>query len=65
MTKEQIIEVLKSEVQRLGSQKALAAKMGISLPYLSDIIQGRREPGPKVLAYLGLERQITYVKVKK
>lgn len=37
--------------------RALAKELGISAPYLSDIMNGNRSPGPKVLKALGLERE--------
>lgn len=36
--------------------RELAAEIGCSAAYLSDVINGRREPGPKILDFLGLER---------
>lgn len=35
-------------VQRLSTQKALAAELGISEAYLSDVLKGRRPPTPKL-----------------
>jgi transcriptional regulator with XRE-family HTH domain len=40
------------------SLRAVARSLGVSAPYLSDIMLGRRQPGPKVLAALGIERKI-------
>jgi hypothetical protein len=34
----------------------LAKEIGCSKAYLSYVLNGHRAPGPKVLAYLGLER---------
>lgn len=52
--------------QGTRSQRALAREIGISPMFLTDILKGRRGPGPKVLAYLGLEEikviQRTYVR---
>lgn len=36
--------------------RELAAEIGCSAAYLSDVINGRRDPGPKILDFLGLER---------
>jgi transcriptional regulator with XRE-family HTH domain len=41
-----------------------AADLGVSSQYLSDVLHGRREPGPKILNALGLERVVTYRKKK-
>jgi transcriptional regulator with XRE-family HTH domain len=57
--------------KRLGQQslRALAIELGVSAPYLSDIMRGNRQPGPKVLAALGIERVIdtavTYKRAKR
>jgi len=48
---------LTSEV---GSQKGLANIIGISAQHMNDIIKGRRMPGPKVLDFFGLKKEITY-----
>jgi hypothetical protein len=48
--------------------RATARELKCSAPYLLDIINGRRQPGPKILKALGLERTIsktvTYRKAK-
>jgi transcriptional regulator with XRE-family HTH domain len=56
VTDSEIRDRLKRCVTAAGSQRALADKIGVSAPYLSDVLNGNRNPGPKVLAYLGLER---------
>ena len=47
------------------TQCALAAELGISPTYLSDVIHGRKEPGAKICEALGLKRVVTYEKVRK
>lgn len=42
------------------TQTALAAELGITPAYLSDILNFRREPGRRVLKALGLRRVISY-----
>lgn len=42
------------------SQAALARELGVSTGYLNDILQDRREPGPKVLKALKLQRRVVY-----
>lgn len=36
----------------------VAAELGISRPYLSDIIHGHRQPGERILRQLGLRRVV-------
>lgn len=38
------------------SLRSWAASIGISVAYLSDVYRGKREPGPGILARLGLEK---------
>jgi transcriptional regulator with XRE-family HTH domain len=47
-----------------GSQAEMAEKIGVSPQYLSDVLNEKRGPGDKILAYLGLEKVITYRKRK-
>jgi len=56
VTDSEIRDRLRRCVTLAGSQRALADKIGVSAPYLSDVLLGRRPPGPTILAYLGLER---------
>ena len=63
MSHEELISRLSALVSEAGTQKVLAQKLGISAPYLSDILMGKREPGGKVLRQLGLERVISYREV--
>lgn len=42
--------------------KEVATEAGCSIGYLHDVLHERREPAGKILAYLGLERQIRYVR---
>ncbi len=59
LTLPQVIELLK---KRQGNRPAseLADELGISRSYLSEIFQGRRDPGPTVLEKLGIAREIIY-----
>lgn len=62
MNTAEIIELL-TKKRGNGSWRALAAKIDCSPAYLCDVILGRREPGPKILRYLGLRKQdAQYVK---
>lgn len=61
MDAEGVRKLLRMEVAEHGSQKALAARIGVTQAFLSDIINGRREPSGKPLAFLGLRRRVDYV----
>lgn len=57
--------ILARTVAKYGTQAAAADALGVSPAYLSDLMQGKREPGPKVLHALGLEKVTTYRKAKE
>ncbi len=42
------------------TQRAVAEQLGVTVSYLNDVLQQKREPGPKILTALGLERRISY-----
>ncbi len=60
LTKESIISLLRKK-QGDRSAKELAADLGVTPQYLSDVFLGRREPGPAILRGLRLEAEITYI----
>lgn len=49
-------------VREAGSQVALAAKWGVSVQYIRDVLSGYRDPGKSILAALGYERVVLYRK---
>ena len=50
--------VLHSMAKELGGQKQLADKLGYKPPYISDILNGRRDVTDKMLAKIGLRRVV-------
>ena len=61
MTKADVVRRLKERTHAAGSQAALARELRITPAYLSQVLRGTREPGPKLLQALGLERVIRRV----
>lgn len=59
------VDLLRAAVDKAGTQTAFAKKHGISIAYVNDVLQGRRQPGDKILKALGLESQLTYRKSPK
>ncbi len=49
------IKLLKERMKG-RSMRALAREIPCSAPYLSDVLNGNRPAGPKILDYLGIER---------
>lgn len=64
MTKDGLISMLNRKIEK-GSQRTVAASMGVSAQYLNDVLKGKREPGVGFLAALELERVVTYRAVAK
>lgn len=61
MNKDNFVQYLSFLAQQHGSQRAAAQAWGISAPYLTDVLKGRREPGAKLLQALGIRKEVTYV----
>jgi hypothetical protein len=65
MTENQVIEMLGREVGKSESQQAWATANGMSPAHLCDVLYGRRRPAKAILAALGLEKIVTYRRVRK
>lgn len=52
--------LLADEVRLAGTQTKLAARIGMSIAHLSEILSGVCEPGEKTLRWLKLERHTVY-----
>ena len=55
LTREQVNQLIRREIGQ-NSLRSLAKKWEVSAPYISDVLLGRREAGPKILSRLGLKR---------
>ncbi len=55
MTIEGVKKLLSKEVEKAGSQRALACHMGISVQFISRVLAGEVPPGKRVLDWLDLE----------
>jgi hypothetical protein len=60
MDQDDLVELLWKKVGVAGSQKAVAAEIGVTQGFLGDVLHGRRLPGKKILKSLGLVRIVTY-----
>lgn len=47
------------------SLRIFAAKVGVTAPYIRDILIGNRDPGPSILKFLGLQEKRTVVRKRK
>jgi predicted transcriptional regulator len=55
LTQSDIVAMLRKK-QGESTQRELAEQIGVSQAYLSDVFLGRRDPGPAILQYLGIEK---------
>ena len=55
ITSDELLNLLRDK-QGDRTQAELAKEIGISPAYLSDVLAGRRDPGPSVLDFLGIEK---------
>ncbi len=62
ITQTELIALMRGQMREHPSQQSYAANIGIHQSYLSDLLNGRRDPGKKVLAALGYERVVLYRK---
>lgn len=54
-------DVLKKLIEDKGerSLRTYASVVGASAMYINDVLNNRREPGPRILKHLGLEKEVT------
>jgi plasmid maintenance system antidote protein VapI len=50
------IDALQRFIEQHGSRKEAADALGVSLPYISDLINGRRDFSQRMLESLGLKQ---------
>lgn len=65
ITRDDLAVRIRAAVKAAGSQRALARQWEISPSYLTDLLRGLREPGPKILEVLGVERVVMYQEKEK
>lgn len=55
LTKSDVINFM-HKTQGKRTAREFAKELGVGESYLSDVYRGKREPGPSILARLGLEK---------
>ena len=51
----QVLFRISHRILEAGSLRKMALEWGISAPYLSDVVRGRRNPGPSILKHFNLK----------
>jgi predicted XRE-type DNA-binding protein len=64
MSEQKFLKILREYIRKAGSQKAAAEKLGVSQPYICDLLAGNRQPGEKILSQFGLKKEVVFVKDK-
>lgn len=62
LSKDGVLEKLDEFIAQSGNRKKAAGLIGCSYTYLSDVVEERRPPGPKILVALGIEKVYQVVK---
>jgi hypothetical protein len=63
LTTDELLQVLSKACDEAGGPSAWARSNGISKQYVSDVLNGRTQPGDTILRALGYRRQpVTYRK---
>jgi hypothetical protein len=68
MNDDQIVRLIRGK-QGEQSLRAYASQIGVSAAYLSDVLNGHRGPGKKMLKFFGIEKTrrvtVTYAATRK
>jgi len=59
MKRSQVLDKLRRACKAAGGQYKFAAAIGVSAAHVSNVINEKRPPSPKILAALGLTRAKT------
>jgi transcriptional regulator with XRE-family HTH domain len=60
LTKQEVSAILHEAIKKAGSQKAFAEQCGVSVSYMSDVVNQARRPGHKILDQLHITSEIIY-----
>lgn len=60
LTEDEVLAMVRKFVQFCGSQTKAARLFGVSLPFLSDVLLGRRRLGRKLATHFRLVKVVGY-----
>lgn len=60
MTSDDVRRMIAKQAEDVGSVSLWAKRHGVSQAYVAHVLNGRQEPGQKLLEALGIERVTTY-----
>jgi len=59
-----VYAMLRQSCRDAGGQSAFARKHGVTAAYVSDVLNGRQDPGPALLKAIGVRKVVRYEVVK-
>lgn len=62
LTQTQLVKILKDRSDR-STQSMVAKELGISSPFLSDMLRGKRDVSENIARKLGYRKIVTFVKI--
>jgi hypothetical protein len=62
LTRDEVLAELRAQIAAAGSQRAWAHRAGVGAAHVTEVLSGHKTPGPKILAPLGYEAHVVYVK---
>lgn len=65
MTADDVRREIARQAEDLGSVTAWAKTKKLSQAYVAHVLQGRQEPGKKILAALGVRRVVNYERARQ
>lgn len=60
LTEQEVRERLRSAIVESGSQRNFAVQHGLTVAYVNDVLHGRRALADRILAAIGIEREIVF-----
>jgi transcriptional regulator with XRE-family HTH domain len=65
MTEHDVVALLRRRCEAPESQASFARAAGVSQQYVNDVLKRDKAPGEAILRALGLERVVTYRRVRR
>lgn len=60
LTEQEVIERLRGAIIAAGGQRQFARAHGLTPAYINDVLHGRRALADRILAAIGVKREIIY-----
>lgn len=64
LTRECVLSLLREKITYDVNITKLAKKYGVSQPFMSDVLKGKKHPNEAMLKSVGVRRIVTYERIK-